>query len=449
MENELAGRDEYFAARRSASEDLDDTLEAAWDQGQEEADEHQVADDFLAGAHDRAGTTDAQKFEIAYDAGIIRKDREAARAAAAAGNAPDRPAAAISEKAAKDALFDAHLSGSWDGMAGVPAKPGEQRPEATPSPPAPGALTPEDRAALAQAPAGTRAVIDRHLAAHQANYSGVDALAGRWGGYLSERGAATPEQQVGVLDNLLQTEHALATGSPEQKIAIVQKIARDYGVGAPSGGPAPQAQMQAPPAPQATGDALVDQLQRTHHEQQAAAWAEAMATAGPQGAAEQRVHHARNHIMEVASAKTNDGTAAYPYFAEVGPQIYGAIQRQIQQGQRPDLVSAYHTAVSLRPDIQQHHAAGLQQELRAFREANPVTFDPRVRDRMRSVALGHQRTGTPTNPAAILAEALRREPDVAARNARHVATAKQRGHAAMPTLDQSLEAAWQVGTGQR
>ena len=173
-----------------------------------------------------------------------------------------------------------------------------------------------------------------------------------------------------------------------------------------------------------------------------------MATAGPEGEQAQKIHHAQQHIMEVAAAKTADGKQAHPYFAEVGREMHQIISHQMQHGQRPDLVSAYHHAVSLRPDIQERHQAGLHRELRAFREQNPIAFDPRVRDRMRIVALGHQRTGTPTNPEAILAEALRSEPDAAARNAKVVSQAQQRGHAAGPTIDQTLHAAWEYGVGR-
>ena len=177
------------------------------------------------------------------------------------------------------------------GAGTAPAKPAEARTEAAPPQPHADGLSPKDLAALDRAPPETRALIDRHVATHRETYAPVDALAGKWSGYLAERGAATPADQVGVLDNLLQTERALATGTPERKIAIMQKIAHDYGVGAPSGGPAPQAhpaQMQAPPAPQPsrTGnsehDRLIDQLGRDEHSRELGAWQQAMAQAGPE-----------------------------------------------------------------------------------------------------------------------------------------------------------------------
>ena len=76
-------------------------------------------------------------------------------------------------------------------------------------------------------------------------------------------------------------------------------------------------------------------------------------------------------------------------------------------------------------------------------------FDPVFAKRAKSIAAGHIRTGTPTNGETILAETLRRLPDHAARYGKQVAQAKERGHAVMPALDQTLEAAWASGVGQR
>ena len=212
MAHELTDTDSHYEAKRNSDDDLDYALEDAWNSEQEKADEDQIADDFLAGEHDRAGTTSDQKFEIAYDAGVLRKDRAQARAEAAAGGVADRPPTAISKKAAAERLFDAHLSGAWDAMAGGP-KAGEAKPE-TAQPQQTDGISAEDRAVLAQAPPATQALIAREMESHRQTYGAIDGLAGRWGGYLSERGAATPEQQVGVLDNLLQTEARASDRDP-------------------------------------------------------------------------------------------------------------------------------------------------------------------------------------------------------------------------------------------
>ena len=449
MPHDLVDRDEFYENRRESISDLNDTLSAAWDSGQELADEKQVSKDFVAGEIDRRGSSEAEIWEASYDSAVMTKEAAQARHAAAAGGIVDRPPAKVTKKAADNAAYEAHLSREWDKRAGVPAKPEARPAEGAPTQQADGGLSPEDRAALAQAPPATQALIAREMESHRQTYGGIDALADRWGGALASRGVGTPGDQVQHLDGLLETEHTLATGSPAEKIAVMQRIAQHYGVGGPAPQAYPQPQMQPPAQPQPTGDALVDQLQQTHTEQQTAAWREAMATAGPQGEQAQKVHHAEQHIMQVASAKNQDGSPAFPYFGDVGKEIYRVIQGQMANGQRPDLVGAYHDAVAMRPDIQRHRAAQQHRNLRVYKEQNPIMFDPVFAKRAKSIAAGHLRTGTPTSPDAILAETARREPNIAARYRKQVETAKAHGRRIEPTLDQTLEAMWQAGVGQR
>ena len=295
MPHELVDNAEFYENRRESNDDLDDTLSAAWDGAQELADEKQVSKDFVAGEIDRRGSTEDDVWEAAFDSSVMTKEAAAARHAAAAGNPPDRPPAKLTKKAADEKAYTDHLSREWDKRTGTaPAKPAEARPESAPPPQADG-LSPEDRAALDRAPPETRAMIDRHVATHRENYGAVDELGNKWSSTLAQRGAATPADQVRHLDGLLHTEHTLATGSPEEKIRAMQEIARAYGVGQSSGAPQAQAHMQPPPAPQpsSTGNAaqdnLVNQLERDRHAQEMAAYSQAI----PEGAAAQRVHHAR------------------------------------------------------------------------------------------------------------------------------------------------------------
>ena len=132
MAHELTDTESHYAAKRDSDDALDYALEDAWNSEQEKADEDQIADDYLAGEHDRAGTTPDQRWEIAFDAGVIRKKRDADEAAAKAGGVADRPPAKVTKKAALDAAYNAHLGKVWDAMSGTPAKPAETKPEAAP-----------------------------------------------------------------------------------------------------------------------------------------------------------------------------------------------------------------------------------------------------------------------------------------------------------------------------
>ena len=453
MPHELVDNAEFYDNRRESNDDLDDTLSAAWDGAQELADEKQVSKDFVAGEIDRRGSTEDEVWEAAFDSSVMTKEARDARHAAAAGNPPDRPPAKLTKKAADEKAYTDHLSREWDKRAGTPVKPAEARPEAAPPQPDAGGMSPEDRAALDKAPPETRAMIDRHVATHRDTYGAVDELGAKWSSTLAQRGAATPAAQVQHLDGLLHTEHTLATGSPEQKIRAMQEIAQAYGVGQPSGAPQAQARMQAPPAPQAsrTGnpehDRLVDQLGRDEHSQQLDAWRQAMQQAGPEAQRQQTIHRAQQHIAAVASERTPDGKPVRPYFGAVQREIAHGIVMAQRAGQQPNIARIYDQAVASRPDIHEHKIANAHMDIRRAAEANPVIHDPIIRKQMNSIAAGYLRTGRTGDVNTVLAEALRRQPDIAARYAKQTAAAKQGGHAVMPTLDQSLEAAWAVGVG--
>ena len=441
-------------SKRNSDDDLDYALEDAWNSEQAKADEYQVEDDFLAGERDRAGVTDDQAFEIAYDASVIRKKTAQARAEAAAGGVADRPPTAITKKAAAERLFDAHLSGAWDAMAGTRARPAETKPEAAPPQQADGGLSPEDHAALAKMPDEARAVVEREYAANQQAMAPINALAERWSPTLASRGATTAADQVRHVDRVLETEHMLLNGTREQKIQVMQQLAHAAGLGAPTGGPVPQPHMQAhapqmqpPYAPPATGDALVDQLQRSHHAQQVDAWREAMATAGPQGAQAQTVHRAREHVMAVATQRDQAGNLVRPYFQAVARDIGRAAQAEMRAGRTPDIAAIYDAAVAVNPNVQAHKLAAAKAQIRNFQSANPGALDPAIRKRMTSVATGHARVGRPIDLPTVFAEALRREKIPAAKYQRQIADAKAGGHKVEATIDQQLEAAYAAGVG--
>ena len=448
MAHELMDTGEYYENKRESDADLDDALESAWDSGQALADEKQISRDFLEGEIDRRGSTPDQVFEAQYDAGVMMKEAEAARHAAAAGNPPDRPATPMTAKAQDLAAYDRHLRNEWDKRTpGTRAQPAEQRPESVaPQQPAEaGSLSQADHAALARMPPEARAVVEREYTANQRAMAPVNALSDKWGGQLASRGATTAQQQVEHVDRVLETEHMLLNGTREQKIQVMQQLAHAAGLGAPTGGPVPQPhQAQPPPPPPSTGNALQDQLQQTYHEQQSAAWHEAMQRAGPQGAQAQTVHRAREHVMAVATQRDQAGNLVRPYFQAVARDIGRAAQAEMRAGRTPDIAAIYDAAVAVNPNVQAHKLAAAHTQLRHFRSENPVAFNPTIRKRMETVATGHARTGRPLDLPGILAEALRREPEIGAKYQRQIADAKARGGAVEPSIDQTLESIWQA-----
>ena len=211
--------------------------------------------------------------------------------------------------------------------------------------------------------------------------------------------------------------------------------------------------MQAPPAPQPsrTGnpehDRLMDQLGRDEHSRELSAWQQAMQQSGPEAAQQQAVHRAGQHVAAIASEAKPDGTPLRPYFGAVAREMAAGIVASQRAGRQPNLAAIYDQAVASRPDIQQHKIANAHVTIRNFASENPAVFDPTIRARMNTIAAGHHRTGRPGDMKAILAEALRREPNIAARYQRQIAEAKAHGRKVEPTIDQQLEAAHSAGVG--
>ena len=137
-----------------------------------------------------------------------------------------------------------------------------------------------------------------------------------------------------------------------------------------------------------------------------------------------------------------------PYFGAVQREMAQGIQMAQRSGRQPDLAAIYDAAVASRPDIQEHKIANAHMDIRRAAEEHPVIHDPVIRKQMNTIAAGYLRTGRTGDVKTVLAEALRRQPEIAAKYAKQTAAAKQGGHAIMPSLDQSLEAAWSAGVGR-
>ena len=232
----------------------------------------------------------------------------------------------------------------------------------------------------------------------------------------------------------------------------MQRIAQHYGVGAPAPQPQPQAAqtpMLAPPVPQPsrTGnpehDRLVDQLGRDEHSQQLDAWRQAMATAGPEAQQQQAVHRAQEHVAAIEAETKADGSLARPYFRAVQREMAVGIMLARRSGRQPDLAMIYDQAVASRPDIQEHKLSMAHYGIRDYATQNPVVFDPTIREEMNTIAAGWLRTGRPADMDAILAQALRNKPIIAAKYRGQINQAKAMGRKIEPTIDQQLEAIWQ------
>ena len=469
-----------YEAQADNAEHLRDTLESAWDEGEAVADEKQVARDVWSSEIERRDATDREIAEAAYDASVARREARQGEAEPAR-RIEDYPDPADRHEIRKE------LNEGWD--AAAKADTGQNRP-LTPDETAPDRQTPKDRAAspAENAPDGAnaggqnrpdapawstedRAVLDKmtpearqwteaKAAAVRQSYGGVDALAAKHGGYLSQLGATTPEAQVGVLDTLLATERALRTGTPEQKVAIVRNLVREYGVGGPAQAqpPAPaaphplqQAALAAPQAaptqpPPANPNDLRGRLESDWQAQRAAEAARQTPEAQAQ-AQRQEYDRVVGEIQTFAAAKDETGHPQAALFNAVVPEMTEAARMLLQAGHKPDLPTVYKAAVQYaaktRPEIAQLAMADARGQVAAFKRANPVAADPNLVERMTSVAKADQRITGKVDFKSVMDRALKLEPEVAAQQAAHAAREKELGFdKPRPSLRQLLETGW-------
>lgn len=153
-------------------------------------------------------------------------------------------------------------------------------------------------------------------------------------GYLSQVAQLYGPQThpAELVQQLLQAEYVLRTGSPDQKAAALRDIAADYGISLPQAGEAAPGQ-----TPQAQPDPVISQLhQRVQGlSQQFQSLVEA-ATAQENAAAEAAINSFRD-------AKADDGSPKYPFF-DVVMQSMGNLM-----GQRPELSMEQAYAIAAKP----------------------------------------------------------------------------------------------------
>ena len=457
-----------FEAQADNAEHLRDSVESAWDEGQALADEIQVSRDVVALEIERRDSSDREVAEASYDAGMWHRERRQREVEAATGNRIEETADPADQHEIRKALAEGYDAADKpaETKAAEPEKPQAETEQDT-APAAdvqPGAeWTAEDRAVLDRMAPEARQWAETQAAAVRQTYGGVDALADKWGGYLAGLGASAPQQQVGMLDRLLATEHALRTGSPEQRAAILADLGRQYGAGAPAQASAPVyeagpinpahplqaaalASSQAAPAQQAHNpNSLHGRLESEWQAQRQAEQANASREA--QAAAHQhRMQEINGQIREFAEAKDEHGHPRHALIGAIIPEMIEAANMLRQAGHKPDLPTVYQAAVAYakqtRPEIAEAGLADAKGRVRAFRYANPVAHDPQLEARMTSIAKADQRLTGTVDLKSVLDRALKLEPHIAGRQEAHDAKLKEHGLKPQPTLRQELEAAW-------
>lgn len=443
-----------FTEQAESDDHLRDTLESAWDEGQAVADEKQISADVWASEIERRDPTDREVMEASYDASVARRE------APAQGAEPEPEGRATFADPQDRSGMRKSLAEAFDAAAAPDkapeTKPAEDTKAQTEPPTAPAAEAPDGYTAE------DRAHIERRVAEATAPNEHIAALAERHGGYLSEIGFDTPAKQAGAVDQLISTERALRTGSPEQRAAIMGALARQYGVGAPAPAPAPaphplQAAALAPPQAQPVQqqqpapNSLRGRLESDWQQQQAAAAAPATPEA-QQTAQQQQLAGVNRQIQEFAEAKDETGYPRHALFAAVIPEMTEAARMIRQAGHQPDLPTVYKAALEYakqnRPEIAQAAMADARAQLEAFKYHNPVANDPRLERRMVSVATPDYRIDGSVDLKSVLDRSLKLEPEIAAGQEAHAAAEKALGFKKpRPSLRQLLEAGYSAQVG--
>ena len=162
-----------------------------------------------------------------------------------------------------------------------------------------------------------------------------------WTPYLQQVQA----DPAATFNQLMQHEYVLRTGTNEQKLNLLYKLAQDYGV---------QLQQEQPKAPSAKEDpfGIQTQIQRAvtpiqQQLQQLGGGVQAQQQAQQQAQAQADLQFVRNFMDE----KGADGKLLHPHFREAAQEIEALAQARRLAGQTPDLAQIYEQACWSNPSV--------------------------------------------------------------------------------------------------
>ena len=198
----VSGDDSFvndFSSERASDDHLENVISGEFDKAQEVADWKQGERDVRDAEIARRNPTEDQIFESSVDAAQIHADRREAR-----------------YKRPED---------EWtaDETAKPPETPATERAEFE-------RWAADDREFIAKQPPEVQEWVNRK----KEEYASVDAFGAKWTPYLGQIGIPA-EHMTQAVDTLMHTEASLRTGSPEQKQQILAKIVQDYQIPVPGG----------------------------------------------------------------------------------------------------------------------------------------------------------------------------------------------------------------------
>ena len=207
---------------------------------------------------------------------------------------------------------------------------------------APSGWSIEDREAFGRAPKDVQKVIARREDERNRDYqqkvtriAPVAQVYERWGQHLESVAQGRPVTDV--LDDLIAIDHVMRTGTNQQKMELLGRMVRGYGIDITDGAdpnhrPSPTEQRLQAQVQQLTQ--TVSQLTQGVQTQTDAQW---------QGVVQQIAAAEK----ELSEAKNEDGSPKYPYLleSEIQEAMLPKVEAALAAGNQPDLAAIYEDAV--------------------------------------------------------------------------------------------------------
>lgn len=203
---------------------------------------------------------------------------------------------------------------------------------------------PDDHKALfaKQSPEAQQWMLDRHKSM-ESDYSRriqevapLQKAVEPWQNYMQQIGI-TPDRAFATL---AAAEYQLRTGTPEQKRAMLDKLATDYGI-------------PLHPAEASVADQVDLRDPDVKAVQDELATVKANLSTMAQAAQTSQIESAQAQIHAFADEKTATGDLAHPYFSDVLDDVVRLARAETAAGGRPDLEQLYNSACWTNPTVRE------------------------------------------------------------------------------------------------
>ena len=205
------------------------------------------------------------------------------------------------------------------------------------------------------------------------------AVTDDWQPYLDQVAEAQGVESIPAAEaitGLLQTERAMRTASPEDKRAMLEHLAEQYGA----------APLDAMPQGWREGDPAVAQQQ----------YQEAAPEQANEFVQAQAVYAAQAHVDQFKAATNDDGSLRFPFFAQVEHEMTRLAHADQMHGVTPDIQNLYERATWGDPNLRQR--ALTDRDAQAEAERKTSERDKIAKARSASVSIsggGGQRAEDP------------------------------------------------------